>query len=100
MIVTGPVFVIGVYVTEHILVLVEVPNCANVHEVESKLPPAPPSSHDIVPVGMIFVPGLGSRTFALNVMGSPISAVAGFGVMVVVEARKFTVKDDVPELVS
>ena len=88
----------GVYVTEHILVLGEVSYCDNVHEVESKLPPAPPSSHDTVPVGRIFVPGLVSRTFALNVMGTPIVIVGGFGKMVVLVARKFTVNPDGPEL--
>ena len=61
----GPGVPGGVYTTAHMLVLSEVPNRDNVHEVELKLPPAPPSFHDIVPAGRIFVPGLGSRTFAV-----------------------------------
>ena len=61
---TGPVFAGGVYMMAHVLVLVEVLYCDNVHEVALKLPPAPPSLHDTVPVGMLFVPELVSTIFA------------------------------------
>ena len=62
---TGPVLVGGVYAISHTLVLVVEPLIgARVHEVEPKLPPAPPSSHDTVPVGMLFVPILESKTLA------------------------------------
>jgi len=63
-IVKVPAFAGGLYTMAHLPVLVEVPNCANVHEVALKLPPAPPSLHDTVPVGMLFVPTLESRTLA------------------------------------
>ena len=69
----------------HIPVLVE--KVVNVHEVELKTPPLPPSSQVTVPVGrMVSRPG--SLTLALNVMAFPIFVVAGLGVMVVVVAFK------------
>src|SRR5439155_473257 len=81
----------------HTLVLVEVPNCVNVHEAVVKLPPAPPSLQDTVPVGILFVPRLESRIFASKFMPVPIVAVAGFGVTVVLVARIVTASADVPD---
>ena len=82
----------------HIPVLVE--KVVNVHEVELKSPPLPPSSQVTVPVGMVFVPRPGSLTLALNATGFPRFVVAGLGVMVVVVVRMFTVNDVLPELVE
>ena len=82
----------------HMLALVE--KVVNVHEVELKSPPLPPSSHVTVPVGRIVVPRPGSLTLALNVVDFPRVSVTGLGVTVVVVVRKFTVNDVVPELVE
>ncbi len=51
----------------------------SVHVLELKLPPAPPSLHDTVPVGAVGV-RLVSTTVALKVIGFPIGVPAGFGV--------------------
>ena len=90
-----PVFA-GVYPT--LQELTPVVTTASVHELELKVPPAPPSLHDIVPVGVLFVPGVESTTFPLRVIGFPIDVVAGFGSTVVVLLRIVDVSDDVPEL--
>ena len=82
----------------HMPALVE--KVVNVHEVELKTPPLPPSSHVTVPDGMVFVPRPGSLTLALNATGFPRFVVAGFGVMVVVVVRRLTVNEVVPELVE
>ena len=51
----------------------------SVHVPELKLPPAPPSLHDTVPVEAVCV-RLVSTTVALKVIGFPIGMLAGFGV--------------------
>src|SRR5207249_5799165 len=79
----------------HMDELAEPFNGANVHEVELKPPPTPPSLHDTVPLGTLCVPEPESRTFALNVIGFPIAVVAGFGVTEVLVARRVIVKDGV-----
>jgi len=83
----------------HTLVLVEVPNCVNVHEAVVKLPPAPPSLQDTVPVGILFVPELESRTFTSKFVTTSTIGAAVFCEMVSLVARKVTVSADVPELV-
>ena len=99
---TGPAFG-EVYEMPHALVLVEVLYCVNVQELELelevKVPPAPPSLHDTVPVGILFVPELESRTFTLKSITSPIVGAAVFCKIVSLVARKVTVSVDVPELV-
>jgi hypothetical protein len=73
---------------------------ANVQEApELKLPPAPPSLHAIVPVGLVFVPEAVSLTTAVKVIVFPIATVEGFGVIVVEVGRRVTVNAEVPELV-
>jgi hypothetical protein len=90
--VTGPADDGGVYTMVQKLV-------ANVQEaLELKLPPAPPSLHAIVPVGLVFVPKALSATTALKVNVFPIVTVEGFGVTVVEVERRVTVNADVPEL--
>ena len=74
------------YETKQIPSLVE--KVDNVHEVELNNPPLPPSSHETVPVGIIFVPRPGSLTLAVNVMALPIFVVPGLGVTAVVVVRK------------
>ena len=71
----------------------------NVHEVELKSPPLPPSLQLTVPAGIVFVPLPESATVVVNVMAFPIVVVAGLGVTVLVVVRKFTVNGVVPKLV-
>ena len=76
----------------------------NVQEVELKIPPAPPSLHDTVPVGVVGAPPV-SVTVAVNIIEFPILTDDGFGVMfVVVEfaAQAFVtgLPDNVPELLK
>ncbi len=73
------------------------PAAVNVHEGLLKLPPAPPSLHDTVPVGMVGEL-LVSVTFALKVIVFPRATDDGFGVMVVVVLRSLTVNADWPKL--
>ena len=54
----------GVYIIVQALAL-ELVGASVQEEPELKLPPAPPSLHDTVPVGLVFVPMLGSLTAAL-----------------------------------
>jgi hypothetical protein len=80
--VTEPGVEDAVYVIEH--ALEEEPRLDRVHAEESpKLPPAPPSLHVTVPVGVIGEP-LVSVTVALNVIMPPVLADAGLGVTPVV----------------
>src|SRR5438094_4195815 len=72
----------------HVLVLVEVLYCDNVHEVALKLPPEPLSLHDTVPLGIVFVVELESRTLACSVIVVPITTVPGFGERVVLVGSK------------
>ena len=72
----GPSFA-GVYVT--VQALVAVVTTTSVHVLELKVPPAPPSLHDTLPVGTVGV-RVESTTVALKVIGFPIDVVAGFGV--------------------
>ncbi len=86
----------GVYVTEHELALELV--VARLHVKLVKLPPAPPSLQDTVPVGAdgkVVV----SVTMATNAIVFPITAEDGFGeVVVVVVCRLVTVRTDVAAL--
>ena len=84
----------------HIPVLVE--KVVNVHEVELKTPPLPPSSQVTVPVGIIVVPRPGSLTLALKatVLTRFVDTGVETGVIVVVVVRRFTVNDVLPELVE
>src|SRR2546422_958121 len=70
------------------LVLVEVPYCANMHELELKLPSTPPSLHDTVPVGIVFVLEFESRTLACSAIVVPITIAPGFGERVVLVGSK------------
>jgi hypothetical protein len=87
----------GVYVTVHALPLDPVE--ASVHVLLEKVPPAPPSLQDIVPVGTVLVPPVVSLTFAVKLIVLPIVTVAGLGVTFVLVLRLLTVNADVPELV-
>ncbi len=82
----------------HVLIFKE--DAVNVHVGLLKLPPAPPSLHATVPVGVVAVPLSISATAALNVIVLPIVTDDGFGVMVVVVLRGPTVNADWPELVA
>jgi len=84
--------------TPHLLELVEPLKGTNVHDMKSKLPPAPPSSQETVPVGIIFVPVLESTTFAVNVVGVPTITATGGGVTIVVVVRPVSVSGNMPEL--
>jgi len=75
-----------VYVTLQLLEVEE--SVVNVHELELKLPPAPPSSQVTVPVGVVFIPVLESKTFAVKVVGNP--TIVDVGVRVVVVVRSVT----------
>ena len=71
----------------HVLELVEPTNGVNVHELALKLPPALPSLHATVPVGIPFVPELESDIFTVNVTDVPRAALDGFGVITVLTVR-------------
>ncbi len=62
------------------------------------VPPAPPSLHDTVPVGVDGVPVLVSVTVAVTVIAFPIVTDELLGAITVLVVRKVTVRVDVPEL--
>ncbi len=65
-----------------------------------KLPPATLALHDTVPLGDDGVPRAASTTVAAKVMLLPIVSEDGLGVVLVLVARKLTVRDEGPELVA
>jgi hypothetical protein len=65
-----------------------------------KLPPAPPSLHVTVPVGVDGDPALVSLTAEVNVIGLPAVTADGFGVTTTLTDRAPTVNDEVPELAA
>jgi len=88
-----------VYTIVHLLTGI-VGDGTSVQEEEAKSPPAPPSLHDTVPVGGLFVPVNLSVTATWNVIGPESAADDGFGVTAVVVICPDIVSADLPELVA
>ena len=89
-------FADGVYAMTQMLVLELA--VTNVQEVELKIPPAPPSLHDTVPVGVAGVPFV-SFTVTVNAIVFPIMTDDGVGATFEVVTCPDTVSADGPELV-
>jgi hypothetical protein len=64
---------------------------ARVHVVLLNVPPLPPSLHDSIPVGAVFVPLPVSATVAVNVSGLPTVTDAGLGETLVLVVRALQV---------
>lgn len=80
---TEPAVEGGLYVSLQVLI-VELA-VERVHDELLKLPPAPPSLHDMVPVGVVSVPELVSLTVASKAIVDPILTVGRLGEIFVVE---------------